>query len=334
MTLELLDHLPVEVCRFEPAWEEVVSAWLLAVTDSASTRRVYGLWVRRALGEIGVTSVPDLSPRDLLTWRARVMKRTESLRTKIQRITALRSFLRWTRALRMHGIDRELMDVVLRVPRESGSRPRDVVTDEMARRLYLAVRPRYRPIVAVMLGAGLRLSEVHGLDVRDLRETGPVAFLDVRHSKGNRSRQVPLTPDLAHLVGVHIREDQLFGHPWWPMFTALPLNRRVCGEPPPRISKSAIADALQAAELRARLAVHVHPHALRHTFATRQLRAGVSVEALRRVLGHANLTTTQRYLDHLTLEEIGGALVALPWTDSGWGESHDDRATGEPAPAG
>lgn len=312
--MDLVEHLPVEVCRFQPAWAEVVDTWLRAATDSAATRRAYGLWVRRAFTELGVESVADLTPAALLTWRDRVMRRPESARTKMQRICALRSFLRWTRGLRMHVIDREIMDVVLRVPKVGGSRPRDVITDDMARRLWLATRPRHRAMLAVMLGAGLRLSEVHGLDVRDLRETGPMPMLDVREGKGGRARQVPLTADLAHLLAVHVREEGLFGHPYWPMFTAVPWHRRAVDDPPPRISRSAIGGILAAAEGRARIAVHVHPHALRHTFATRQLRAGISVEALRRVLGHSSLTTTQLYVDHLSLEEIGAALVELPWS--------------------
>ena len=56
----------------------------------------------------------------------------------------------------------------------------------------------------------------------------------------------------------------------------------------------------------------ISPHTLRHTFAVRALRAGHDVEAVRRLLGHASIATTQRYVDHLELGELRAAVPPLP----------------------
>jgi site-specific recombinase XerD len=54
------------------------------------------------------------------------------------------------------------------------------------------------------------------------------------------------------------------------------------------------------------------PHALRHTYAIRCLRAGASVVAVSKLLGHAGIATTQRYVDHLATEELRASVPALP----------------------
>jgi integrase/recombinase XerD len=56
----------------------------------------------------------------------------------------------------------------------------------------------------------------------------------------------------------------------------------------------------------------VSPRSLRHCFAIRALRAGANVVAVSRLLGHATVATTQRYLDHLALGELRAAVPMLP----------------------
>jgi len=56
----------------------------------------------------------------------------------------------------------------------------------------------------------------------------------------------------------------------------------------------------------------ISPHALRHSFAIRSLRAGANVVAVSRLLGHSQINTTQKYLDHLALSELREAIPPLP----------------------
>jgi integrase/recombinase XerD len=59
-------------------------------------------------------------------------------------------------------------------------------------------------------------------------------------------------------------------------------------------------------------AKRISPHSVRHTFAIRALRAGASPVAAQKLLGHASLSTTSRYLDHLELGELREAVPELP----------------------
>ena len=59
-------------------------------------------------------------------------------------------------------------------------------------------------------------------------------------------------------------------------------------------------------------AKRISPHSLRHSFALRSLRAGANVVAVSKLLGHASVSTTQRYVDHLALAELRAAVPPLP----------------------
>ena len=70
---------------------------------------------------------------------------------------------------------------------------------------------------------------------------------------------------------------------------------------------------------------HAHPHRLRHSYATNLLRAGTSLEVIRRLLGHASITTTIRYL-HLNGQDLATAIDhVFPLTnDHDWDDEHGD----------
>ena len=56
----------------------------------------------------------------------------------------------------------------------------------------------------------------------------------------------------------------------------------------------------------------ISPHSLRHTYALRQLKGGASETAISKLLGHASIATTQRYVDHLAVSDLRSDLVPLP----------------------
>jgi len=80
-----------------------------------------------------------------------------------------------------------------------------------------------------------------------------------------------------------------------------------------RLSTRAVGDVVNRCTIAAGIdAKHVSPHALRHTFALRSLRSGGNVVAVSKLLGHASITATQRYVDHLALGELRAAVPDLP----------------------
>jgi integrase/recombinase XerC len=156
-------------------------------------------------------------------------------------------------------------------PRASAAELRDAVAREL---LY---------------GAGLRVSELVGLNLEDVSND----LVRVR-GKGNKERIVPLVRTARAALDAYLaRRGELR-----PTDSALLLNRRGG-----RLTARSVARHLERAALRAGVRRHVHPHALRHSFATHLLDMGADLRGIQELLGHASLSTTQRYT-HVSAERM------------------------------
>jgi integrase len=234
------------------------------------------------------------------------MSEPVSVSTRRQRLAALRSFLRWADLMdRWTGrLDQSLY--VLRLPAKAIGNPRGALTSEAAARLMRVARAKGdEALIAVMLGGGLRISEVAGLDVRDFRQEDQLAYLWIRDGKGGRSRAVPVLPDLAALV-----EGQVSGRrPDMPMFMTRRGRRG-------RLEVPGIRERVQRLAKVAGLP-YLCPHMLRHTAGMRCLAIQGNVQAVSAILGHRDIRTTQGYLDHLHLADLAANLAPLPSDDEG-----------------
>jgi integrase/recombinase XerD len=145
---------------------------------------------------------------------------------------------------------------------------------------------RDRAILETMYGAGLRISEVVGLDVDDVDlEEGSVRVI----GKGNKEREVPLGRFAVAALDAYLTRSR-------PVFVSegsrsgLFLNQRGG-----RLTRQGTAKILGAAAARAGLDKRVTPHTLRHSFATHLLEGGADIRVVQELLGHASLATTQIY---------------------------------------
>ena len=140
----------------------------------------------------------------------------------------------------------------------------------------------HRAMLTTMYAAGPRVSEVSRLKVPDIDSGRGVIW--IRGGKGHKDRQTLLPPKLLELLRVYYRwkrpQDWLFP-----------------GEKPgqPITSKSIYLACRQAAQ-DAGISKAVHPHSLRHAFATHLLEAGVDLRTIQILLGHSKLETIARYL--------------------------------------
>lgn len=142
-------------------------------------------------------------------------------------------------------------------------------------------------LVSVMARAGLRIGEAVALDVEDIEINERSGWVTVRNGKGLQERVAPLslqarkslTAYLDHRPNPKDSEDALF------------LTMRKT-----RLSKRTVQDMIKAAGQRARIGKDVTPHTLRHTFGSRFLEKGGDLATLRDILGHANISTTSRYV--------------------------------------
>ena len=232
----------------------------------------------------------DLRPDRVRRYLASIHKRTKP-RTRARKLSALRSFYRYL-------VRREI--VASNVP-EAVSSPklpallaRSVTVDEVFAMLDswpgeddpLVLRDR--AMLELLYGAGLRASELVGLDVGrvDLsRQTVRVV------GKGRKERLVPFgrkaKEALEGWLGVR---GQVLAKAGLPDEAALFLNVRGG-----RLSARSLARRIDARVREILLSRHVSPHMMRHSFATHLLEGGADLRAIQEMLGHANIATTQRY---------------------------------------
>lgn len=163
--------------------------------------------------------------------------------------------------------------------------PRDLSDAEVVRLWSIVSSVRDRALIAVLLEAGLRVGEVVGLTpLSVLRPASPAALASLRVcGKGQKERLVYLSAHALALVSawLAVRPAGAEG--------AIFLNERT--QP---LTASGIEWIL--ARYGAQIHVHLTPHRLRHTFARRLVEAGMPVETLACLMGHAQITTTQLYL--------------------------------------
>jgi integrase/recombinase XerC len=157
---------------------------------------------------------------------------------------------------------------------------------------------RDRALLELLYASGLRVAEVVGLDWRDLDLTRRVVRV---LGKGNKERMVPFGRPAAQALRA-----------WLGIWEEI---RRAASQHPAdaepiflnsrggRLTDRSVRRLLDAAVERAGIAYGVHPHTLRHTFATHLLEAGADLRAIQELLGHASLATTQRYT-HVDLDRL------------------------------
>ncbi len=157
---------------------------------------------------------------------------------------------------------------------------------------------RDRALLELLYASGLRVSELTGLDVGDLDlAQGLVLVL----GKRDKERIVPFGRSAADALRVYLAEGRPALAATARASAALFLNRRGG-----RLTQRSIARRLARWVLAAGLPRHVHPHVLRHSFATHLLGNGADLRGIQELLGHASLSTTQRYthLDWKRLAEV------------------------------
>lgn len=211
--------------------------------------------------------------------------------TLARHVAALRTFYLWllreehvasspAAALKPPRVGRRLPRVLSE--REAERVVESDATDHPLRQL------RDRAIVEVMYGAGLRVAEVAGLD-RDDVDLGQ-GIVRVRHGKGDKERRVPMGPPAVAAVAAWLEATPQVGEPLFTNARGGRLTTRSMHRIVQRIGrKLGVPD--------------VHPHALRHSFATHMLDNGADLRGIQELLGHASLSTTQRYT-HVSTEML------------------------------
>jgi len=156
-----------------------------------------------------------------------------------------------------------------------------------------ALARRDAAILELLYGCGLRVAELVALDLEDARSL--TELLRVR-GKGDKERDVPVGPPARCAIERYVElRSELRPAPDEP---ALFINARGG-----RLNDRSVRRIVKRSGLLAAVLKDLHPHALRHSFATHLLEGGADLRAIQEMLGHSSLATTQRYT-HLTIEQL------------------------------
>lgn len=222
-----------------------------------------------------------------------------SPRSLSQALSAIRSFHRWLD--RRCGVANDALALV-RGPRVRHGAPRPVTEDQAAGLLIEAAEDderedwqaaRDEAVLTLLYGCGLRISEALSLTRADapLRESLRIV------GKGSKERVAPVLPVVREAVDRYLALLPFVLDPAEPLFRA---NR---GGP---LGPRPVQALMQRLRGRLGLPASATPHALRHSFATHLLGAGADLRSIQELLGHASLSTTQRY----TAVDAAGLLSA------------------------
>lgn len=192
----------------------------------------------------------------------------------------------------------------IRTPKKARKLPRHLRPGEVELLLEAAGEPggrdtalalRDRALLELLYATGLRVSEVVSLDWSDLDLDSRVLRVI---GKGGRERMVPFGRPAATCLREWLTEWRRRAEPSVENDEPVFLNYRGG-----RLSDRSVRRIVDRVVQSAALATGLHPHALRHSFATHLLEAGADLRAIQELLGHASLSTTQRYT-HVDIDRL------------------------------
>jgi integrase/recombinase XerC len=260
---------------------------------SPHTRRAYLGDVRQFARFAGRANPPErVSPVQVRGFLADLHARRHPA-TLGRKLAALRTFFRYLMREGVRALD---PTSGIPAPRTPKRLPRPLAVDDCVSLMEApgsAAQPderllRDRALVELLYGAGLRVGEAASLDVRDVDlQRGDVRVL----GKGSVERVVPVPTKARAALSAYLALRRTPGLLAKPLFTALRPRR----DGPRRLGVRDIRRILKSRAVRAGIRERVHPHRLRHSYATHLLDMGADLREIQELLGHANLSTTEKY---------------------------------------
>ena len=186
---------------------------------------------------------------------------------------------------------------VLQAPKVAQKEPETYSAEQLDLVLRAAATGWARLAILILLGTGMRVSELCALIVEDIEDDGEAKFLKVRRGKGAKFRWVPVSRHLRRELVRYVNPQRAE--------TAAP-NLLVLRDGRP-VRVETVIDLFRRTQ--SRLGFKVHAHRFRHTFATEYLRRGGEIERLRRILGHTSY--------FMVLPRLRPAVAVLRGSDDG-----------------
>jgi integrase/recombinase XerC len=242
-------------------------------------------------GPPSLAALEALRPADFRAWLAARARQGLQRSSTARALSVVRNLFRW---LQIRGLAENPSLAAVSSPRLPRPVPKALGPEEAVEAIETVAELSERPwsgkrdtaILLLLYGAGLRIGEALGLRRRDAPAAGQEALLIT--GKGGKQRVVPLLPVVVDAVQDYLAACPYVLTPDGPLF----LGQRGGGLGPRQVQQ-------RMAELRGLLGLpeSATPHALRHSFATHLLAGGGDLRTIQELLGHASLSTTQRYTE-------------------------------------
>lgn len=264
-------------------------------------------------GPPGLVELAALTPADIRAWLAQRHADGYARASQARAMAVLRSFFRF---LDRRGFIQAPAIHVVRSPRVPKSLPKPLTErdaldavehiGDLSDEPWIALRDA--ALISLLYGCGLRISEALGLP----RSAAPLGDTLRVTGKGSKERLVPVLPAVRQAVGAYVAACPYRIAPDGPLFVGARGKRL-----DPAVAQK------QVRRLRALLGLPetATPHALRHSFATHLLAGGGDLRTIQELLGHASLSTTQRYTDVETSRLVEVHRAAHPRARRPSGES-------------
>jgi integrase/recombinase XerD len=236
----------------------------------------------------GLGGLNDIRRRDVLDFLHREKERGSASSTLSRRLVAIKVLFRF---LHREGLLIRNVTDVMETPRLWKVLPDTLSMRDVERLLQApAGTTRYdlrdRALLELLYATGMRVSELAGLTVDDMRmEEGFVRCM----GKGSKMRVVPFGSQAKRFLELFMRDGRSQFKPD-PKVREVFLNRR--GR---KISRQGVWKLIRDAARKAGLERPLHPHTLRHSFATHLLANGAPLRVIQEMLGHSDIATTQIY---------------------------------------
>jgi integrase/recombinase XerC len=241
-------------------------------------------------GPVGLATLRDLAPAGFRGWLAWRLKEGYAKTSTQRAVAAVRGFLDFLDA--RYGLHNPALRA-MRAPRAGRRLPRPLavaeveeltaaVAEEPGRAPWLLARDT--ALLLLLYGAGLRIGEALALDRGDL-PAGDESALRVM-GKGRKERLVPLLPVIREALDAYLAACPYPLGPDRPLFV---------GERGKRLQQAVVQKRVRELRHALGLPETATPHSLRHSFATHLLSSGADLRSIQELLGHASLSTTQRY---------------------------------------
>jgi integrase/recombinase XerC len=235
----------------------------------------------------------DLNPTSVRTFLADLGRRGNRRSSMARKLSGLRTFLRY---LRREGEIKDDPSALAVSPRRERTLPAHLSEDEMSQLLEAPdgndpLGRRDRAILELFYASGLRLSELVGLDLEDVDLRGRMVRV---MGKGAKERIVPFNQATERALRAWLKDRMALADAAVSSRTrkADPLFVNYRGT---RLTGRSVHRLVLRYVSQCSAQFGISPHALRHSFATHLLQRGADLRAIQELLGHARLSTTQRY---------------------------------------